>query len=167
MLYIDFGFADINKDGKKDLIVQHYVPHESEDTYIYINKTNKVLKSVVNGLIRKIYKNYVLTEEYYSADSALVFWNTEDIYKIDGKGNFHNIYSYSNTYNYSGTDIPDSNKELNEYDNDVEYFKSVGNKMKKISKKEYEKFASKFKAFKYDLPLKQLTIGNIEKYVSE
>ena len=35
-----------------------------------------------------------------------------------------------------------------------------------MSKKEYEKFASKFKEFKYDLPLKQLTIGNIEKYVS-
>ena len=77
------------------------------------------------------------------------------------------MYSYSNQYNYSGPTMYDSSKEENEYDNDVYYNKLVGNKMKKISKKEYEKFASKFKEFKYDLPLKQLTIGNIEKYVSE
>ena len=165
--FVDFGFADINKDGKKDLIVEEHVFHEPEDTNIYINKTNKVLKSVLYGSISKIYKNYILAKGDYLGNLALSYGNTEDIYKIDGKGKIHHMYSYSNQYNYSEPTMYDSSKEENEYDNDVYYNKLVGNKMKKISKKEYEKFASKFKEFKYDLPLKQLTIGNIEKYVSE
>ena len=164
----DFGFVDINRDGRKELIVIDYYLWGRIYTSIYQYKSNKIVNfkdiksKVYNGKLNKVYKNYIMSTEEWGSDSGIDYGYDENVYDINAKKGFEEIYSYkSSVYDPAVGGLEGKRKES------ITYKKLVGNEMKKISKKEYEEFVSKFKEIKFDFSLKDLKTSNIEKYVSE
>ena len=103
-----------------------------------------------------------MSTEEWGSDSGMDYGYDENIYDIIAKEGFEEVYSYKRSCFDPAVGGLEGKREET-----VAYKKLFGNKMKKISKKEYKKFVSKFKEIKFDLPLKDLKISNIEKYVSE
>ena len=176
-----FLITDVNNDGKKDLLLLRrwslLVPGQTE---VYINKNNRISKAKVYyfdpntnkykhgtgedaelyGLNFKIYKNYIMgtfarTYGHAYGDKS---WAGEmsTIYKCDERGNIKEVYS--------GEKSGVSNDNLKFVRIDQEEYEKVQNgRIKKISKKEFNNFASKFKEVKEKW--QTLSEETIKKYV--
>ena len=176
-----FMITDVNNDGKNDLLLwKRWSLQTPGDTEVYINKNNRISKAKVYyfdpntnkykhgtgedaelyGLNFKIYKNYIMgtfarTYGHAYGDKS---WAGEmsTIYKCDERGNIKEVYS--------GEKSGVSNDNLKFVRIDQEGYKKVQNgKIKKISKKEFNNFASKFKEVKEKW--QELSEETIKKYV--
>ena len=151
-----FKIADINNDGEKDLILQILAnTHFSEDL-IYFNRKNREIIKVKGEFLAgwgiKSYKNYMMAIGGGS-EHGHSYYN-ETIYKTDKNGNFKPVYTLDHSWEgLEEDDIVES----------ISYVKFVNGKEKKISKKEYNNFASKFKEVKGELH--KVSKNNIKKYV--
>lgn len=162
---IRFKIVDLNNDGKADLIAETFQNmHRDKEYAIYLNYGNKVIESKINspdeyeviaaGESIKSYKNYVMAINWHSSNDLLC---QDIIYKIDNKGNLNTLYYHY----YVLYDEDDGRKEITK---ERKYQKVVNGRFKKVSKKEFDKFASKFKKIKGKWH--DWTLENIEKYVS-
>ena len=176
-----FMITDVNNDSKKDLLLwkrwSAEVPGEIE---VYINKNNRISKAKVYyfdsdtnkyktmdnntmdmfGSGIKVFKNYIMGtfgRTYQQAyDDKSYAEEAYDIYKSDGKGNIKRVYS--------GDKLGIADNDLKFVRIDQEEYKKVQNgKIKKISKKEFNNFASKFKEVKEKW--QELSEETIKKYV--
>ena len=176
-----FMITDVNNDSKKDLLLwkrwSAEVPGEIE---VYINKNNRISKAKVYyfdsdtnkyktmdnntmdmfGSGIKVSKNYIMGtfgRTYQQAyDDKSYAEEAYDIYKSDGKGNIKRVYS--------GDKLGIADNDLKFVRIDQEEYKKVQNgKIKKISKKEFNNFASKFKEVKEKW--QELSEETIKKYV--
>ena len=176
-----FLITDINNDGKKDLLLLRrwslLVPGQTE---VYINKNNRISKAKVYyfdsdtnkyktmdnnamdmfGSGIKVFKNYIMGtfgRTYQQAyDDKSYAEEAYDIYKSDGKGNIKRVYSGDKL------GIADNNLKFVRIDQE-EYEKVQNGKIKKISKKEFNNFVSKFKEVKDKWQF--LSEETIKKYV--
>lgn len=177
----EFMITDVNNDSKKDLLLwkrwSAEVPGEIE---VYINKNNRISKAKVYyfdsdtnkyktmdnnamdmfGSGIKVFKNYIMGtfgRTYQQAyDDKSYAEEAYDIYKSDGKGNIKRVYSGDKL------GIADNNLKFVRIDQE-EYEKVQNGKIKKISKKEFNNFASKFKEVKEKW--QTLSEETIKKYV--
>lgn len=170
-----FKIADINQDGKKDLLFWTRRSLQTPgDTEVYINKNNRISKAKIyyfdsyinryktdkytglSGTDFRIYKNYIM--EVYGR----TYGDNSDaeehciIDKYDEKENIKQLY-----FKYKSGGVDDDfnfvrvDKEINE--------KVQNGRIKKISKKEFDKLAVKFK--KVQGKWHQLSTETIKKYV--
>jgi hypothetical protein len=165
-----FIIADINADGKKDLLVGYFGSYADRrsagDGAVYINKNNKAIKTkfyYVSDIGEKAliddamwqndylsYKNYLMIP-FYSMRNDTVS-NHEVIYKLDKKGIFTQIYHrIEQTSMLTDETIENTCTKL------------ADGKPKEISVEEYDKFASKFKKINGGWNI--VTLDNIKKYV--
>ena len=177
----EFMITDVNNDSKKDLLLwkrwSAEVPGEIE---VYVNKNNRISKAKVYyfdsdtnkyktmdnnamdmfGSGIKVFKNYIMGtfgRTYQQAyDDKSYAEEAYDIYKSDGKGNIKRVYSGDKL------GIADNNLKFVRIDQE-EYEKVQNGKIKKISKKEFNNFASKFKEVKEKW--QTLSEETIKKYV--
>ena len=176
-----FMVTDVNNDSKKDLLLwkrwSAEVPGEIE---VYINKNNRISKAKVYyfdsdtnkyktmdnnamdmfGSGIKVFKNYIMGtfgRTYQQAyDDKSYAEEAYDIYKSDGKGNIKRVYS--------GDKLGIADNDLKFVRIDQEEYEKVQNgRIKKISKKEFNNFASKFKEVKEKW--QTLSEETIKKYV--
>lgn len=177
----EFMITDVNNDSKKDLLLwkrwSAEVPGEIE---VYINKNNRISKAKVYyfdsdtnkyktmdnnamdmfGSGIKVFKNYIMGtfgRTYQQAyDDKSYAEEAYDIYKSDGKGNIKRVYS--------GDKLGIADNDLKFVRIDQEEYEKVQNgRIKKISKKEFNNFASKFKEVKEKW--QTLSEETIKKYV--
>lgn len=172
-----FKIADVNNDGKKDLLQTSGTDAHGSAWYdIYLDGAKGVVKLKIvdykgknmtgeagNVIARindgvSLYKNYIKLK-YYTFISILSIY-TENIYKVDNNGKMKLIYNNDYRYINGGT-----KEERKPFEKELRnnFIKMVNGKKKKISKKEYKKFASKFKLIKGGWH--PLTLENIKKYV--
>lgn len=165
-----FIIADVNDDGKKDLLIGCFGSYadgrSTGDGAVYINKNNKAIKTQFyyvseNGEKALIddamwqndclsYKNYLMIP-FYSMRNDTVS-NHEVIYKLDKNGIFTQIYHrIEQTSMLTDETIEDTCTKL------------VDGKPKEISVEKYDKFASKFK--KLGGKWRKVTLENIKKYI--
>ena len=176
-----FMITDVNNDSKKDLLLwkrwSAEVPGEIE---VYVNKNNRISKAKVYyfdsdtnkyktmdnnamdmfGSGIKVFKNYIMGtfgRTYQQAyDDKSYAEEAYDIYKSDGKGNIKRVYS--------GDKLGIADNDLKFVRIDQEEYEKVQNgRIKKISKKEFNNFASKFKEVKEKW--QTLSEETIKKYV--
>ena len=177
----EFMITDVNNDSKKDLLLwkrwSAEVPGEIE---VYINKNNRISKAKVyyfdsytnkyktrtedymdlveSGI--KVFKNYIMgtfvRELQPAYDDKSYVGGEYGIYKSDGKGNIKRVYSGDKL------GIADNNLKFVRIDQE-EYEKVQNGRIKKISKKEFNNFASKFKEVKEKW--QTLSEETIKKYV--
>jgi len=173
--YYLFKIADINHDGKKDLLFWTRRSLQTPgDTEVYINKNNRISKAKIyyfdsyinryktgkytglSGTDFKIYKNYIM--EIYGR----TYGDNSDaeehciINKYDEKGNIKQVY-----FKYKSGGVDD---DFNFVRVDKEIHEKVQNgRIKKISKKEFDKLAVKFK--KVQGKWYELSTETIKKYV--
>ena len=177
----EFMITDVNNDSKKDLLLwkrwSAEVPGEIE---VYVNKNNRISKAKVYyfdsdtnkyktmdnnamdmfGSGIKVFKNYIMGtfgRTYQQAyDDKSYAEEAYDIYKSDGKGNIKRVYS--------GDKLGIADNDLKFVRIDQEEYEKVQNgRIKKISKKEFNNFASKFKEVKEKW--QTLSEETIKKYV--
>ena len=171
-----FLITDVNNDGKKDLLLLRrwslLVPGQTE---VYINKNNRISKAKVYYFDSYTNKYKTRTEDYMDlVESGIkVFKNyimgtfartyprsyaeeAYDIYKSDGKGNIKQVYSGDKF------GVADNNFKFVRIESE-EYKKVQNGKIKKISKKEFNNFVSKFKEVKDKWQF--LSEETIKKYV--
>lgn len=176
-----FLITDANNDGKKDLLLwkrwSAEVPGEIE---VYVNKNNRISKAKIYyfdsdtnkyktmdnnamdmfGSGIKVFKNYIMGtfgRTYQQAyDDKSYAEEAYDIYKSDGKGNIKRVYSGDKL------GIADNNLKFVRIDQE-EYEKVQNGRIKKISRKEFNNFASKFKEVKEKW--QTLSEETIKKYV--
>ena len=176
-----FMITDVNNDSKKDLFLwkrwSAEVPGEIE---VYVNKNNRISKAKIYyfdsdtnkyktmdnnamdmfGSGIKVFKNYIMGtfgRTYQQAyDDKSYAEEAYDIYKSDGKGNIKRVYSGDKL------GIADNNLKFVRIDQE-EYEKVQNGRIKKISKKEFNNFASKFKEVKEKWQF--LSEETIKKYV--
>jgi len=176
-----FLITDVNNDGKKDLLLLRrwslLVPGQTE---VYINKNNRISKAKIYYVDRytnkyktrtedymdlvgfgiKVFKNYIMGtfartyEQAYDDKSDVE--EAYDIYKSDGKGNIKRVY-YGNKSGIADNDFKFVKIHYEGYE------KVQNGKIKKISKKEFNNFASKFKEVKEKW--QELSEETIKKYV--
>ena len=157
-----FQIADINNDGKEDLILETFRNSHGDTSYdIYLNSNNKkIIKAKVDGFEAgesiKSYKNYVMAVNWHASD---VYFCFDYIYKTDKNGNFKEVYKRYYTMKQSEEDW----NKVTEIKKDNQCIKIVNGKEKKISRKEYNNFASKFKEVKGKWH--KVSLNNIKKYV--
>lgn len=159
-----FQIADINNDGKEDLILETFRNSHGDTSYdIYLNSNNKkIIKAKVGGFgfeageSIKSYKNYVMAVNWHLSD---VYFCSDCIYKTDKNGNFKEVYKRYYTMKQSEEDW----NKVTEIKKDNQCIKIVNGKEKKISRKEYNNFASKFKEVKGKWY--KVSLNNIRKYV--
>lgn len=157
-----FQIADINNDGKEDLILETFRNAHGDTSYdIYLNSNNKkIIKAKVDGFEAgtsiKSYKNYVMAVNWHLSD---VYFCFDYIYKTDKNGNFKEVYKRYYTMKQSEEDW----NKVTEIKKDNQCIKIVNGKEKKISRKEYNNFASKFKEVKGKWH--KVSLNNIKKYV--
>ena len=157
-----FTIADINNDGKEDLILETFRNSHGDTSYdIYLNSNNKkIIKAKVDGFEAgesiKSYKNYVMAVNWHASD---VYFCFDYIYKTDKNGNFKEVYKRYYTMKQSEEDW----NKVTEIKKDNQCIKIVNGKEKKISRKEYNNFASKFKEVKGKWY--KVSLNNIKKYV--
>lgn len=176
-----FLITDANNDGKKDLLLwkrrSAEVPGEIE---VYVNKNNRISKAKVYyfdsytnkyktmdnnamdlyGSGIKVFKNYIMgtfvRELQPAYDDKSYVGGEYGIYKSDGKGNIKQVYYGSKTW------IADNDFKFVKMDYE-EYGKVQNGRIKKISRKEFNNFASKFKEVKEKW--QTLSEETIKKYV--
>lgn len=177
----EFMITDVNNDSKKDLLLwkrwSAEVPGEIE---VYVNKNNRISKAKVyyfdsdtnkyktmdnnamdmSGSGIKVFKNYIMGtfgRTYQQAyDDKSYAEEAYDIYKSDGKGNIKRVYS--------GDKLGIADNDLKFVRIDQEEYEKVQNgRIKKISRKEFNNFASKFKEVKEKW--QTLSEETIKKYV--
>lgn len=156
----EFCLLDINNDGRKDLIVMYFVNFHFSLSSIYVNRGTKVTKSrvtnydsynqfdVLAGI--KLYKNYLMAKASdgehggypYKGDYFDYTIYTDLIYKTDKRGNLKAVCKHECIGLWGG--------DIDPIIVDHNYFKVIDGECKKMSKKEYNKFASKFKNAKYE-----------------
>jgi len=176
-----FMITDVNNDSKKDLFLwkrwSAEVPGEIE---VYVNKNNRISKAKIYyfdsdtnkyktmdnnamdmfGSGIKVFKNYIMGtfartyEQAYDDKSDVE--EAYDIYKSDGKGNIKRVY-YGNKSGIADNDFKFVKIHYEGYE------KVQNGKIKKISKKEFNNFASKFKEVKEKWQF--LSEETIKKYV--
>ena len=174
----EFMITDVNNDSKKDLFLwkrwSAEVPGEIE---VYVNKNNRISKAKVYyfdsytnkyktmdnnamdmfGSGIKVFKNYIMGtfgRTYQQAYDDKSY--ADDIYKSDGKGNIKRVYS--------GDKLGIADNDLKFVRIDQEEYEKVQNgRIKKISRKEFNNFASKFKEVKEKW--QTLSEETIKKYV--
>lgn len=157
-----FTIADINNDGKEDLILETFRNAHCDTFYdIYLNSNNKkIIKAKVDGFEAgksiKSYKNYVMAVNWHLSD---VYFCSDCIYKTDKNGNFKEVYKRYYTMKQSEEDW----NKVTEIKKDNQCIKVVNGKEKKISRKEYNNFTSKFKEVKGKWY--KVSLNNIRKYV--
>ena len=165
-----FIIADINDDGKKDLLIGYFGSfadgRSTGDGAVYINRNNKAIKTkfyYVSEIGEKTliddamwqndylsYKNYLMIPFYSARDDTVN--NHEVIYKLDKKGIFTQIYHrIERTSMLTDETIENTCTKL------------IEGKPKEISVKEYDKFASKFKKINGGWYI--VTLKNIKKYI--
>jgi len=176
-----FMITDVNNDSKKDLLLwkrwSAEVPGEIE---VYVNKNNRISKAKIYyfdsdtnkyktmdnnamdmfGSGIKVFKNYIMGtfgRTYQQAyDDKSYAEEAYDIYKSDGKGNIKRVY-YGNKSGIADNDFKFVKIHYEGYE------KVQNGKIKKISKKEFNNFASKFKEVKEKW--QELSEETIKKYV--
>ena len=176
-----FMITDVNNDSKKDLFLwkrwSAEVPGEIE---VYVNKNNRISKAKIYyfdsdtnkyktmdnnamdmfGSGIKVFKNYIMGtfgRTYQQAyDDKSYAEEAYDIYKSDGKGNIKRVY-YGNKSGIADNDFKFVKIHYEGYE------KVQNGKIKKISKKEFNNFASKFKEVKEKWQF--LSEETIKKYV--
>ena len=176
-----FMITDVNNDSKKDLFLwkrwSAEVPGEIE---VYVNKNNRISKAKIYyfdsdtnkyktmdnnamdmfGSGIKVFKNYIMGtfgRTYQQAyDDKSYAEEAYDIYKSDGKGNIKRVY-YGNKSGIADNDFKFVKIHYEGYE------KVQNGKIKKISKKEFNNFASKFKEVKEKW--QELSEETIKKYV--
>ena len=177
----EFMITDVNNDSKKDLLLwkrwSAEVPGEIE---VYVNKNNRISKAKVYyfdsytnkyktidnnamdmfGTGIKVFKNYIMgtfaRAHQQAYDDKSYAEEAYDIYKSDGKGNIKRVYS--------GDKLGIADNDLKFVRIDQEEYEKVQNgRIKKISKKEFNNFASKFKEVKEKW--QTLSEETIKKYV--
>ena len=149
-----FQIADINNDGKEDLILETFRNSHGDTSYdIYLNSNKFGFEA---GESIKSYKNYVMAVTWHLSD---VYFCSDCIYKTDKNGNFKEVYKRYYTMKQSEEDW----NKVTEIKKDNQCIKVVNGKEKKISRKEYNNFALKFKEVKGKWY--KVSLNNIRKYV--
>ena len=176
-----FMITDVNNDGKNDLLLwKRWSLQTPGDTEVYINKNNRISKAKVYyfdsytnkyktmdnnamdlyGSGIKVFKNYIMgtfvRELQPAYDDKSYVEGEYGIYKSDGKGNIKEVYYGSKIW------IADNDFKFVKMDYE-EYGKVQNGRFKKISRKEFNNFASKFKEVKEKW--QTLSEETIKKYV--
>lgn len=154
---IDFILYDINKDGRKELIVSGVVGPKAEDvSIIYSPKKNKYIKTFILGRVEKISSKGVYTSEWCQSGAGLYHSEIRYVYQLDSSGKANMVLSkYTDTEYDMGTQKYKTTG--------AGYFKYSGKKETKITKKNYQSLIQKYKFKKATTHL--ITTENIEKYV--
>lgn len=155
---IDFLLYDINKDGRKELIVSGVVGSQAEDvSIIYSPKKNKYIKTVILGRVEKVSSKGIYTSEWCQSGAGLYHSEMKYVYQLYSSGKANMVLS-------KYTDM--------EYDMGTQKYKtkgagyskySGGKKETRITKKKYQSLIQKYKLKKATTHL--ITTENIKKYV--
>ena len=154
---IDFILYDINKDGRKELIVSGVVGPKAEDvSIIYSPKKNKYIKTVILGRVEKVSSKGVYTSDWCQSGAGLYHSEMRYVYKIGSSGKAYMVLS---EYTDSEYDMRTKKDKIT----GVGYFKYNDGKETKITKKKYQSLIQKYKLKRVYMRL--ITTENIKKHV--
>lgn len=154
---IDFILYDIDKDGRKELIVGGVVGPQAEDvSIIYSPKKNKYIKTVILGRVEKVSSKGVYTSDWCQSGAGLYHSEMRYVYQLDSSGKANMVLS---KYTDTEYDMGDKKDKIT----GVGYSKYNDGKEIKITKKKYQSLIQKYKLKKATTYL--ITTENIEKYV--
>lgn len=153
----EFLLYDVDKDGRKELIINGYVGGKSEQvSIIYCHKKNKYVKTVMLGHVEKVSSKGIYTSDIATSGAGYNFYESRYVYRLNSDGKAYEILNKSVTSEYSPS--------IDDYKTtSIKYYKCKGEKETKITKKRFNALLEKYKLKHANMH--QITTENIKKYV--